>query len=104
MIRDERKKKKRKQIKTIVLLSFLLILVIAGFVVTELFTVKQVEVKGNELYPDEQIEASILNDAYSWNSLYVYLKYKLGRTDEVPFVDTMEVSDGLRQRTMATAL
>ena len=92
MIRDERKKKKRKQIKTIVLLSFLLILVIAGFVVTELFTVKQVEVKGNELYPDEQIEASILNDAYSWNSLYVYLKYKLGRTDEVPFVDTMEVS------------
>lgn len=60
--------------------------------VTELFTVKQVEVKGNELYPDEQIEASILNDAYSWNSLYVYLKYKLGRTDEVPFVDTMEVS------------
>ena len=64
MIRDERKKKKRKKIKTIVLLSFLLILVIAGFVVTELFTVKQVEVKGNELYPDEQIEASILNDAY----------------------------------------
>ena len=55
MIRDERKKKKRKKIKTIVLLSFLLILVIAGFVVTELFTVKQVEVKGNELYPDEQI-------------------------------------------------
>ena len=26
------------------------------------------------------------------NSLYVYLKYKFGRADEVPFVDTMEVS------------
>ena len=92
MIRDERKKRKRQKIKTIVILSFFLVLVLAGFVVTELFTVKQVEVKGNELYSDEQIEASILNDAYSWNSLYVYLKYKLSKTKEVPFVDTMEVS------------
>ena len=89
MIRDERKKRKRKKIKTIVILSFFLVLVLAGFVVTELFTVKQVEVKGNELYSDEQIEASILNDAYSWNSLYVYLKYKLSKTKEVPFVDSM---------------
>ena len=73
MIRDERKKKKRKKIKTIVLLSFLLILVIAGFVVTELFTVKQVEVKGNELYPDEQIEASIWQQIDSGNENdYIY--------------------------------
>ena len=92
MIRDERKQKKRKKRITIVILSILLFLVLTGFIVIQVFTVKQVEVEGNELYSDEQIEASILNDSYSWNSLYVYLKYKVSKTKEVPFVDTMEVS------------
>lgn len=92
MIRDERKKKKQKKIKTIVILSFFLAVVFAGFLVIHLFTVKEVEVEGNILYSDEQIAASILNDSYSWNSLYVYLKYKMLKTKEVPFVDTMEVT------------
>lgn len=92
MIRDERKKKKRRKIKIIVILSIFLFLALAGFIVVNLFTVKEVEVEGNELYSDEQIEASILNDSYSWNSLYVYMKYKILKTKEVPFVDTMEVS------------
>ena len=92
MIRDERKRKKRKKIKIIVILSFFLVLVLSGCLVIHLFTVKAVEVEGNELYSDEQIAASILNDSYSWNSLYVYLKYKMLDTKEVPFVDTMEVT------------
>ena len=92
MIRDERKRKKRKKIKIIVILSFFLVLVLIGFLAIHLFTVKTVEVEGNELYSDEQIAASILNDSYSWNSLYVYLKYKMLKTKEVPFVDTMEVT------------
>lgn len=92
MIRDERKKRKRRKIKTIAILLVLLLLVVTGFVVVNVFTIREVAVEGNELYADDQIEASILNDAYSWNSLYVYLKYKLLDTTEVPFVDTMEVS------------
>lgn len=34
----------------------------------------------------------VLNDEYSWNSLYVDLKYRFVDIGEVPFVDTMEVS------------
>jgi cell division protein FtsQ len=49
-------------------------------------------VEGNELYSSEQIQNIILNDEYSWNSLYVDLKYRFLDTEEVPFVDTMEIS------------
>ena len=47
---------------------------------------------GNELYSSTQIENMVLNDEYSWNSLYVDLKYRFVDIREVPFVDTMEVS------------
>jgi cell division protein FtsQ len=49
-------------------------------------------VEGNELYSSTQIENMVLNDEYSWNSLYVDLKYRFVDIGEVPFVDTMEVS------------
>ena len=56
------------------------------------FTVEIVFVEGNELYSSTQIENMVLNDEYSWNSLYVDLKYRFVDIGEVPFVDTMEVS------------
>ena len=50
------------------------------------------EVEGNELYDAKVIEKVVLNDDYSWNSLYVYLKYRFVSTRDVPFVDTMEIT------------
>ena len=38
------------------------------------------------------IEKAVLNDKYSWNSLYVFLKYRFVDTKKVPFVDTMEIT------------
>ena len=38
------------------------------------------------------IEDAVLNDKYSWNSLYVYLKYKVKDTKKLPFIDTMSIS------------
>ena len=69
-----------------------LLLALAAFIVVEVFTVEQVEVEGNEWYSATQIEEMVLNDEYSWNSLYVTLKYRLIEIGEVPFVDAMEVS------------
>ena len=34
----------------------------------------------------------MLNDKYSWNSMYVYLKYKVKDTKKIPFIDTMSIS------------
>lgn len=92
MIREQRKRKKRRKAGLILLLLILLLAVLAVLIVWKVFTVKEVLVEGNELYSSEQIEQMVLNDAYSWNSLYVVAKYSLWDTQSVPFLDTMEVT------------
>jgi cell division protein FtsQ len=68
------------------------LLLIAGVVIINVFTVETVKIEGNELYEEKLIEETVLNDEYSWNSLYVLLKYKFTETQELPFIDTMEIS------------
>jgi cell division protein FtsQ len=92
MIKEERRRKKKKRYRLIALLIFLLVLAIAALVVIKVFTVETVEIEGNELYDDTMISGTILNDEYSWNSLYVFLKYRFKKVENVPFIDTMEVS------------
>ena len=92
MIREERRKKQRLMTffkVTIIVLSVILILVLVAI---NAFRVKKVVVEGNELYDQSVIEQAVFNDQYSWNSLYVFLKYKFVDTEEIPFIDTMEIS------------
>ena len=96
MIKEQRReilRKKKKKRNILILLALLLLLIGIGvLLVTQVFTVKKVDVVGNELYTDEQIEEIVLSDEYSWSTLYVYLKYRFFHTQKLPFVDTMEVS------------
>ena len=89
MIKEERK---RRKIGLYILLILILLIAAGVFIVMNVFTVENVVVEGNELYSSTQIENMVLNDEYSWNSLYVDLKYRFVDIGEVPFVDTMEVS------------
>lgn len=92
MIREQRKKKKRRKTGLLIVLILLFLIAAAVFIVLNVFTVENVVVEGNELYSPEQIQKMVLNDEYSWNSLYVDLKYRFIEVGEVPFVDTMEIS------------
>lgn len=92
MIKEERRRKKRRKIGLYILLILILFIAAGVFIVMNVFTVENVVVEGNELYSSTQIENMVLNDEYSWNSLYVDLKYRFVDIGEVPFVDTMEVS------------
>ena len=92
MIKEERRRKKRRKIGLYILLILFLLIAAGVFIVMNVFTVENVVVEGNELYSSTQIENMVLNDEYSWNSLYVDLKYRFVDIGEVPFVDTMEVS------------
>lgn len=92
MIKEERRRKKRRKIGLYILLILILLIAAGVFIVMNVFTVENVVVEGNELYGSTQIENMVLNDEYSWNSLYVDLKYRFVDIGEVPFVDTMEVS------------
>jgi cell division protein FtsQ len=92
MIKQERQKAKRRKSILVTLLFVAIIIAIVFLLILALFKVKEVEVEGNKLYDSEAIESVVLNDKYSWNSLYVFLKYKFVSTDDLPFVDTMEIS------------
>ena len=96
----EMKKKKKKRVSSkrrlrrgIIVVFFLLVFAMVGFVGVRLFTVQVVEVEGNELYDASVIEVAVLSDRFSWNSLYVFFKYRFFQKEgQIPFVDTLEIS------------
>lgn len=92
MIKEKRRRQRQLKRLLIALLVFGLVAVIAAFIVVKVFVVKTVKVEGNKLYNEQLIRDTVLNDEYSWNSLYVLLKYKFVDTKEVPFIDTMEIT------------
>ena len=75
MIKEKRRKQRLLKKVLIGILVFMILSVIAVFVVVNVFVVKNVKVEGNELYDEQLITDTVLNDEYSWNSLYVLLKY-----------------------------
>lgn len=92
MIKEKRKKQKRRKLGLYIFLIIVLLIVLMAYFVLEVCKVEKVVVEGNEWYSSKQIEEMMLNDEYSWNSLYVFLKYRFKEPGEVPFVDDMEVS------------
>lgn len=91
-MRKKRKKARQRRILTTLLPILLLVLALGAVMVWKVFVVKDVEVEGNEIYSDEQISAWALDDEYSWNSLYVVLKNRFQKQEEIPFVDTIAIS------------
>jgi len=91
-MRRERRKRRRRRALFTVLPVLVLVIALAVIMVWKVFVVKEVEVTGNEIYSDEQIETWALNDEYSWNSLYVVLKNKFQKQEEIPFVDSINIT------------
>ena len=83
MIKEKRRKQRLLKKVLIAILVFMILSVIAVFVVVNVFVVKNVKVEGNELYEEQLITDTVLNDEYSWNSLYVLLKYTFIETEEL---------------------
>lgn len=89
------RKRTRKRKRRLFLKAFGIFLLLAGasaLIVYYVFTVKEIIVEGNERYTDEQIQKFVQSDEYSWNSLYVVLKYQFFNVEAVPFVESMEIS------------
>lgn len=91
-MKEERKKKKKWKVRLAVFLILVALLVIGALVVIKVFTVKKVIITGNVNCSEETVKEWVLKDEYSWNSLYVYLKNKFVEPEDIPFVDTVEVS------------
>ncbi len=91
MVREGRRRKRTIKKTLLVILLILLLLAVGALVVVKVFTVERVVVKGNKLYEDEVISRWVLDDEHSWNTLYVFLKYRFQEPEAIPFVDTMEI-------------
>ena len=95
-IKEQRKRKKRRRIGICIFLVVLMLFALAALIVVKVFTVQNVVVEGNSLYSADQIKNMVLDDDYSWNSLYVDLKYRFVDVGEVPFRWMIRIHCGFR--------
>lgn len=91
MAGKKRKRIARWKVILLTILSLILVVAISALIVVKVFVVKNVKVQGNVLYDEALIKSTVLNDEGSWNSLYVLLKYTFSDTQQLPFIDTMEI-------------
>ena len=83
--------KKRKILRKLILLSFLLGIVIAAYLIGTRFKIDSISVTGNVHYTEEEIIEYVTSDGYIDNSLILSVKNKLFEIDPIPFIDKFEI-------------
>ncbi len=74
-------------------LLFVLLFLLIGYIyIITNYTVTTVHVEGNIHYTDEEIMEMVMSGAYGDNSLLLALKYRDKGIDDVPFIQTMDVT------------
>lgn len=91
-MRNEYKDKSGRKIVILIILFFLLIIVAVVIYIGYTYTVTTVAVEGNIHYTDEEIKDMVMEGYLGNNSLYLSLKYRNQGVDNVPFVETMDVT------------
>ncbi len=93
MSRRQKKKKRKGFILAFIemLIALALFLVILGFAAYYLCPLKEVSVEGTDLYTSEEIENYILDDEYSTNTIYVFLKNLVFPKGDAEFIDSFDV-------------
>ena len=85
-------KEKRIAVLSVLICSFLAICITGYIYVMENYTIQTVYVEGNIHYTNEEIIAMVMDGRYGNNSLFLSLKYRDKGIDNVPFVQTMDVT------------
>ena len=92
---SRKKKKKRRGNFILALIEFILgiviLVVLLGVGAYFLCPVKSVSVEGTDLYSAEEIQNYILDDEYSHNAVYAFIKNKLFPKGDAEFIDSFDV-------------
>ena len=80
-----------KRVRLIAIISVVTILIGGGFLFVEGFKVRTVKVEGSKHYTAQQIQDMVITDKLSTNSVYLKLKYKNKKIENIPFVEQMDV-------------
>ena len=80
----------RKRNLTIIAVVFLvLFLAVVSFLLV--FSTKNVMIKGCEYYSEEDIRKKIMTEITDRNTLLFYLRYRMGKGNEIPFIQQVDV-------------
>ena len=86
------KRRKHRITRIRVTLIAVLALVIAAAVLLGVFRIHTVEVSGNERYTAETIQADLIHDFWTQNTLYFAWKYRnAGASSRTPYLDSVQV-------------
>lgn len=91
MARRKKKKRGHGLIIIEIILALIIILILAGVAAYYFCPLKNVTVEGTDLYTDDEIKGYILDDEYSVNTVYVFLKNKLFPKDNAQFIESFDV-------------
>lgn len=83
---------KEKNLKWLVWMAVVILIAAAILIVLSFFHISELVIEGNEHYTDDEIEAMIFGNNIDYNTFYLYWKYHYTETEEIPFIDTVEVS------------
>ena len=83
---------KHHSIRFLVAAVLAIFLAAALLLAVTIFKIRDIEVTGNSFYSSQEIIDKVVIDNYTSNSLFLYLKYQYMDTEEIPFVDKIEVS------------
>lgn len=83
--------KRKKKIKTKIILTILAMFAIGLAVFSQLSRIQDIKIIGCERYSEEEIKDILMSDTHYENSILLYLKYKYGKPKEVPFIEYMDV-------------
>lgn len=96
MMAKKQEKKRKKKIGIglrVIRFVFFIILLLALLGVLAYFTcnIKTVTVEGTTLYSDAEIKEMVLDDQYSFNAVYVFLKNAIMPKTDIEFIDKCDV-------------
>lgn len=92
------RRRKRKRVSKFrfyfinILLGVIIFAILLVMLIYFLCHLSKVTVSGSTLYTENEIEAYVLDDAYSNNTIYVYLKNLIKPKEDIPFVESVKVS------------
>lgn len=87
----EKEQKRGKIILGVILVIVVLLLCIGLIVGNRYFKINKITITGNQYYTEEEIKEIVLSKRWTSNSLLLYLKYRYGREEDIPFIQKIDI-------------
>jgi cell division protein FtsQ len=67
------------------------LLIVTALLVSKFFVIETILITGNDYYTEDEIKEMILPSNFKNNTLLVWLRYKIGKTKDLPFIEKYQI-------------